>query len=448
MPGFNILDYGARGDGQHNDASAIQATIDACAAAGGGRVLVPAGRRFLTGTIALRSHVELHLEHGALLLGSANPDDYTTRLPVSALDNGRQDVDQPGLGMLITADRAENVAITGGGTIDGNGRSFIAEPGQYIHVMQPWRPFTLFLLGCQSITIRDITIRDGALWTLRLSGCQDVLIDGVRIANDLRLPNSDGIDLDRCRNVRVVGCHVVAGDDAICLKTCPETAQWGDACENIVVTGCTLMSTSAALIVGCEARSVMRNIVFDSCVVESSHRGLAIHLSEAADVENVLFSNMIVETRLFHERWWGRAEPIYVVALPWTAQHQVGRIRRVRFSNVLCRSESGALIYGFQPGQITDVTLDNVRLELDKWSRWPGGRLDLRPCPGEQMPERPTDALTIHHATDVVLRNVDVVWGQHRPPYFGRALRAETAENLTLDNFRGLDAHAEPMPDA
>ncbi|NJM07639.1 glycoside hydrolase family 28 protein [Candidatus Gracilibacteria bacterium] len=441
MAEHNIRNYGARGDGTSNDAAAIQRTIDACAAAGGGRVVVPSGATFLSGTITLKDCVELHIERGATLLGSPNPADYTVRLAVGALTGGALREDAPGMGMLITADGAQHVAISGGGIIDGNGRAFIATAGEHIHIMRPWRPFTLFLLGCHDLLFRDITIRDGALWTLRLSGCDNALIDGIQIDNDLLLPNNDGIDLDRCRNIRIQGCHISTGDDAICLKTCEETAAWGDCCENIVVSGCTLRTRSSALVIGCEAKSAIRNVIFDSCVITDSNRGLAIHLSEEADVEHVIFSNMIVHTRLFHEKWWGHGEPIYVVALPWDEQRGIGRIRHVRFQNIMARSEHGALIYGWQPGQIEDLVLDNVRLTLDSWSGWQDARQDLRPCPGAQLPLLPTHAITLHHARDVSIRNVDVAWGEQRPPYFERAFAADTAEDVRVENLRGGDAH-------
>jgi len=443
MPTYSILDYGATGDGKTNDTAAIQKAIDACTAAGGGRVLVPAGgKTYRSGTFALKSNVELYIERGAVIQASGDWADYKPLLNVGALAGGAVRAEVPDSSALVTAQGAENVAIRGGGVIDGGGRLFIQQDLGYIYVMPRERPFTLFLIGCTNLTIQDIVLRDGALWTLRLSGCQDVLIHGIRIQNDLKLPNNDGIDLDRCRNVRISDCHIVSGDDCICLKTCEETAQYGP-CENITVTGCTLVSTSSALILGAECRSPIRNVVFDSCVVQSSHRGLAIHLSEENDIENVLFSNMIVETRIFHERWWGRGEPIYITAIPWDEERKIGHVRHVRFSNVLCRSENGVFIQGWEPGLVEDILLENVRIQMEKWSKWPGGRQDLRPCPGEGLPEHPTAGVFIKNAQEVTLRNCQVTWGTNPPAYFRHALEAHGVAGLTLENFQGHAAHPE-----
>jgi len=438
---YNVLQYGAMGDGLANDAPAIQRAIDACTAAGGGTVLLPAGHTYRSGTLTLKSNVELHVERGAVLQGSPDLADYTVQFAVGALSGGELRSDQTGANMLITADRAENIAFTGNGVIDGAGRFFVAEDLGYIYRMQEGRPFTFFLLGCKNVTLRDLTIRDGALWTVRLSGCDDVLIHGLRIDNDLKLPNNDGIDLDRCRNVRISDCHLVCGDDCIVLKACEETAAYGQGCENIAVSNCTLMSTSSALVVGCECREPMRNIVFDSCVIQSSHRGLAIRLSEASDIENVLFSNMVIETRIFHEKWWGRGEPIQVVAIPWDHARGIGRVRHVRFVNILARSESGVHIEGWAPDRIQDIRLENVRLEIDKWSKWPGGCFDRRPCPDEELPAHPTTGVYIKNASNVALHNVEVVWGQNRPDYFGEALEVHGVSGLFLDGFKGNSAH-------
>lgn len=444
MPTFNIRDYGAVGDGTTLDTAAIQAAIDACHAAGSGRVLIPAGGTYLSGTILMKSQVEFYVERGAVVEASGNPGDFQLVQTTA----GHKGVGYPNLGESLTfiaAYGCENIAFSGGGVIDGGGRKFITERLPHIYRMKPLRPFTSVMIGCQNVTFQDIVIRDGAMWTLRFSGCEDILIQGIRILNDLKLPNCDGIDIDQCRNVRIANCHIVAGDDCICIKACANAGAFG-ACENITVTGCTLVCTSCALMVGCETFAPMRNIIFDSCVIQSSNRGLGIHHSHNSVIENVIFSNIIVETRLFHDDWWGRGEPIYICAVPWTNDIPMGTVRQIRFSNILCKGENGIFIYGWEQNTIQDILFENVQIELNKWSKIPGGRQDIRPCEGEGMPEHPYSGVFIRNAQHVTLRNCEVRWGDQRPDYYHHALEAINVADLKLEQFKGEAAHPERHP--
>lgn len=413
---FNIVDYGAVGDGRTNNAAALQEAIDRCSASGGGIVLVPAGGVFLTGSFRLKSYVDLHLESGAELRASLDPDHYREQV-------------------LIEAEGAEHFSLSGRGTINAQGRQFMREELPHIFRAQSWRPRMMVFENCRNIRMRDLTLRESALWTVHLAGCSDVAIDGLSILNDRKIPNCDGIALDCSRNVRISNCHIEAGDDCIVLKTLRQYAHYGP-CENVTVTGCTLASTSAALKIGTETVGDIRNVVFDGCVVRDSSRGLGIMLRDEGTVEHVLFSNITVETRFFHTDWWGAAEPIYVTALPRETGRPVGRVRDVRFSNIVCRSENGVFIRGSEETKPEDVLLENVKVRLERWTDLPGGRYDVRPSDRLGVYEHPTAGIYLQEARDVFLNRCTVAWGAERPATFGPALEVNEVTGLENVHFK------------
>ena len=242
---YNVLDFGAKGDGVADDAPALQKAVDKCSQDGGGRVLLPRQRTFLCGPLELKSNVELHLESTATLL--CNPDERIYTL--SAFGENR------GEGMMwLWAKGARNLSITGRGTIHGNGHRFMGMELSDSYELKPLkdqtfdpRPHVLTLIACDNLLIRDVTIMEGAYWTVHLVGCNVANIDGINLLNDLKIRNGDGIDLDHSKNVRISNCHITSGDDCICLKNRREYAEYG-ACHDIVVTNCTLASRSCAII--------------------------------------------------------------------------------------------------------------------------------------------------------------------------------------------------------
>ncbi|MGV8976615.1 MAG: glycoside hydrolase family 28 protein [Cellulomonas sp.] len=444
----SITEFGAVGDGLTDDTAAVQAAIDARHREGGGRVLVPAGGVFRCGTIQLRSGIELHVEAGATL--EASPDDaaYTVRRATGGLSNGIPADDTELSTMFITAEGCRDVSITGRGTIDGGGRHFIESDLGPMYAMRKVRPYTIFLVGCEHVTIRDVLIRDAAYWTVRLSGCRDVLVDSVSIRNDLKLPNNDGIDVDTCQRVRISGCDIVAADDAICIKTCQESRQFGE-CRDVTVTGCTVVSRSSGICIGSEIAAPIRRCVISSCVISDSHRGLALKLSEAGGVHDVLFTDIVIETRFFDSRFWGRGEPIYMSSYPWRGAS--GTAHNVRFRNILARSENGILIRSEEPGKISGVVLSDVRVEIDRWSGESGGAWDLRPHPAQALIEHPTSGIHLERLRDVRLSSCEVVWGQEpggRASDLGEALTVVDVHDVRVVDFRGEPARSgsEPPP--
>ena len=410
---YNVVDYGAVGNKIADDAKAIQQAIDECSANGGGTVLLPANHTFMSGPLCLKSNVDLHLEATAVLL--ANPDEGIYKL--SAFGENR------GEGMMwIYANGADNISITGKGTIHGNGIAFMGKELDDSYELKPVttfdpRPHVLTLTDVKNLTIRDITIRDGAYWTVHLIGCDGAVIDGISLLNNLKIRNGDGIDLDHSRNVRISNCHITSGDDCICLKNRREFGQYGP-CHDITVTNCVMTSRSCAIKIGSENMDSIYNVVFDNCVITRSNRGLGIQNRDEGTVTDVMFSNIIMDCQLWSDVWWGKAEPIYVTSYPrangnhkdanWRFPKgetvgRCGEVSRIYFNNIVANSENGCFVGGDIEGKVNNVHFCNVRLVRKKVTAYEGGAIDLRPCRDTQFLPTQGRAVTTQNATGCTL---------------------------------------------
>lgn len=410
---YNVVDYGAVGNKTIDDAKAIQQAIDECSANGGGTVLLPANHTFMSGPLCLKSNVDLHLEATAVLL--ANPDEGIYKL--SAFGENR------GEGMMwIYANGADNISITGKGTIHGNGIAFMGKELDDSYELKPVttfdpRPHVLTLTDVKNLTIRDITIRDGAYWTVHLIGCDGAVIDGINLLNNLKIRNGDGIDLDHSRNVRISNCHITSGDDCICLKNRREFEQYGP-CHDITVTNCVMTSRSCAIKIGSENMDSIYNVVFDNCVITRSNRGLGIQNRDEGTVTDVMFSNIIMDCQLWSDVWWGKAEPIYVTSYPrangnhkdanWRFPKgetvgRCGEVSRIYFNNIVANSENGCFVGGDIEGKVNNVHFSNVRLVRKKVTAYEGGAIDLRPCRDTQFMPTQGRAMTTQNVTGCTL---------------------------------------------
>nr|WP_296486252.1 glycosyl hydrolase family 28 protein [uncultured Acetatifactor sp.] len=443
---YNVNDYGAVGDGMHIDTHAIQAAIDACGQAGGGRVLLTGGHTYRCGSLVLRSCVELHLEMGAILKGSDRLEDYDLfgrgnidplKVSVPTYENCEYS-GGPSLFFLYAKD-CEYISITGQGKIDGN-------ESIYYGAVTPWhidgsfypRVPLLFLEHVQHLTLREVTLTGSAFWTTHLVGCEDVLIDGIRILNNLKLANCDGIDPDHCRNVRIVNCHIECADDCIVFKNTAGSMKYGP-CENILVSNCTLTSTSAAIKFGTESEALFRNIIVQNCIISRSNRGISMQLRDKGSIENVTFSNIHIDTRQFSsDHWWGKAEPIAITALKRKEEAEIGHIRNVTFENISCNSENGILIYGENERNISDIYFSNVALNLTKKTDWPKGTLDLRPCIGDGRFQNSVHALCAHNASHVEVSRFQVTVDENLKDSLGEIYEVVNCDALKISPLREL----------
>ncbi|MDF2924441.1 MAG: glycoside hydrolase family 28 protein [Paenibacillaceae bacterium] len=438
---YNVIEYGAAGNGIGNDGPAIQRAVNACFEAGGGRVLLPSGGTYYSGPIELKANVELHVEGGAVLKASTSREDYA--LPEE--DAAARCTGLP-LQAFVYARGAPNIRITGFGTIDGSAEAFRGESDRYhtAGAVYP-RPALIYLEACDHLTVRDITLTNSHFWTLHPAGCNDVRISGIRILNSLSMANSDGIDPDHCRNVRITDCHIEAADDCIVLKTTKGLMSYGPT-ENVIIAGCTLISTSAAIKLGTETWNDIRNVTVSHCVIKDSNRGLSVQLRDQGNVENISFSDIIIETRRFDDRWWGRAEPISVTRFDRCEGERAGRLRNVRFRSITCKGENGIYLSGWEGNPLEEVVLEDIRVEIGKWTKWPGGCYDRRPSRLEPDHQEPTAGVYCAYAKDVTLRRVRVEWSGEPAADQGAALKTVSVEALHIADFHGRAAH-EGMPD-
>jgi polygalacturonase len=452
MADFSIVDFGAQADGTTLNTEAIDRAIEAASAVGG-RVVIPAGGTFLSGSILLRGAIEFHLEEGAHLKASDRYEDYLSQHQIPQVTRGTVVEEVLPQRSFISAFEANGLSITGKGIIDGNADGFIAERGQYIHSMRGpvggrsqylERPFTVFLIGCDAIDIRDVTIKDPAFWALRLTGCNDSAITGISILTDLMVPNADGIDIDRCQNVQITKCTLITADDCISLKSCCGTSQYG-AVKNIYISQCFMKSTSGAITLGTESVGPIENVIVTDCTVKDSHRGFAVRAREGGLISNVVFENSIVETRAFSESWWGHGEALHVTAFSWddptkewnpehgNIERQLeGRVDGVKFSNIRVESEAAILVWGGHQELVKNIEFGRISLTMKKSSKW-SPRIDLRPNPIVDFVREKPAAFTLRNAENVAIVNTEIKWDTQT--------RTEYSKAIDYDNIDGLYMH-------
>ena len=359
---YNIKSYGAVGDGVAMETEAVQKTIDACHAAGGGVVRVPAGN-FQIGTIWLRSNITLSLDHGASLLGSQKIADYKTE----GLSNPREG----GPHCLIYAENASNITIEGLGVIDGRGTpEFFPRARRRSGGKASPRPRLIRMVNCDQLTFSGVTYRRPAFWGLHLIDCKNIHFSAITVRFRNNGYNNDGLDLDGCENVLIENCDIDSGDDAICLKSSK------NPCRNVVVRGCKVTSNTAPLKFGTSSRGGFINVSVTNCYFYDSPMGaIKLQLVDGGRLENVDISRIAMKNvgNPIFIRLGDRGRT-YEKGKGAAKKAPVGTLRNIRIRDLVAdvtgddRSRSGPIMITGIPGHcVENVTLENVSMSF------PGG---------------------------------------------------------------------------
>jgi len=412
MPGFvNVRDFGAVGDGESYDTEAIQSAIDACHEHGGGTVYFPAGY-FVTGSIFLRSHITLHLDAGAALLGSQRASDYA--LIRSRWEGSEQETHAP----LIGGRDLTNIAVTGRGTIDGRGAGWWLSHRE--GTLDYPRPRLVSFADCANVRVEGVTLTNSPSWTLHPVRCQNVAVDNVTILNPADSPNTDGINPDSCTNVRISNCHVDVGDDCIALKsgTEAEAPEKLAPCQNILITNCTLAHGHGGVVIGSEMSGGVRNVVISNCVFTGTDRGLRLksRRGRGGVVEGIRMSNVVMTdvlcpiTMNLYYHIGARGNEMVSHKRPQPVTAGTPRFRRIHLSHVTANEVkvAAAFLFGLAEMPVEDIVLSDVHISMSP--RAEAGYADMA---DDLEPMRRT-GLFVRHARGLRLHQVEVT-GQLGP---------------------------------
>jgi|GEM_PF-194811 len=402
-----VSDFGAVGDGTTLNTDAIQKAIDVSYAQGGGTVHIPAGR-FLTGTLQLKDNVVLHLEENAVLLGSTRAADYLNVDPFVAGDG------IPLGYALIVAVGAKHVGIEGEGTIDGQGKAVKAAQEKYTV-----RPFLIRWIRCNDVVVRNVHLTSPGAWTLHFFQCQNVTANGLTIRS-VGLINNDGIDIDSCQTVRINGCDIESGDDAICLKATSPLA-----CRDVVVTGCKLKTKCNGIKLGTESLGDFENVAVSDCQLRQiGMAGIALYSVDGSQLHDVAISDLTMDdvTVPISVRLGARLKTFR----PGDQAKPPGRLYDVKISGlrVTGARQIGVLVNGIPGHPVENLTLDQIEIQLAGGGTEADAKVQL-PEKEAAYPEMkmfgqvmPAYGLYVRHARGVNFSNVHttVLKADARPP--------------------------------
>jgi polygalacturonase len=380
---FPITQFGAKSGGNFLNTQAIAKAIAACNRAGGGRVVVPAGE-WLTGAIHLKSNVNLHLEEGAVLRFTDNPQDY---LP--AVQSSWEGLECFNYSPLVYAFECDNIAITGKGMLHPKmdlWKQWFKQPEGHLNAARMlyamaatdipigqrqmavgennMRPHLIQLNRCKNVLLEDFTIRESPFWTIHILLCDNGLVRGLDVKAHGH--NNDGIDFEMSKNFLVENCKFDQGDDAVVIKSGRNRDAWrlNTPVENIVVRSCKIINGHTLLGIGSELSGGVRNIYMHDCTADTTFRFVFIKTNHRRGgfVENIFAKNLKanktqrvfeVDTDVLYH--WRNIVPTY--------ETRYTKIDGVFLENIDCTQADAVYeIKGEEKLPVKNISLKNIKV--------------------------------------------------------------------------------------
>ncbi len=441
IPGaYDIRTFGGVGDGETKCTEPIRQAIATASAKGGGTIYFPAGT-FLAGPIHLRSHITLYLDAGSVLKFSTNFDDYLPMVP-----SRWEGIEVTNFSPLIYAQHAEDIAIQGRGTLDGQGQAWwnrwlqlksrgadqtrdkwqteFARLNPHPMVAEGYktlakgflRPPFIQPYDCTNVLIEGVTIINSPFWTITPLYCENVTVQSVVIHNP-ESPNTDGINPDSCRHVHISNCHISVGDDCITIKSGRDAdgRRVGRPAEDYTISNCTMADGHGGVVIGSEMSGGVKNITIANCIFDGTDRGIRIKSArgrggvvEDVRVNNIVMRNIKDEAVIittFYEQ--SDQEPV---------SDRTPVFRNIHLSGLTGDAKIAADLSGLAEMPLENITFSDVKLDTFK-------------------------GMTIKDASHVSLHNVTINARQ------GPVIQAYRTESLELDSVSTSGANMAPLLD-
>ena len=412
---YDIRDYGAVEGGFTSNTEAINNAVKAASAAGGGRVVIPAGL-WLTGPVRLLSNVDLHTECGALVQFSYDPEEYplvaanyegTSRIrarsPLYALDAENIGITGEGIfdgggqrwrpvKKFKTTDKQWQDLLSQGGVTAGEGGECVWFPSQsacdgYYHPdIAPeeensleraqeyydfYRPVLCSLVRCKRVLIEGVTLQNSPAWNLHPLFCEHVTVRNATIKNPWYAQNGDGLDLESCRYVNITHTSFDVGDDGICMKSGKNAParQIDFPTEYVTIEDCTVFHGHGGFVVGSEMSRGVRNVLVKNCCFIGTDVGIRFKstLGRGGVVENIVLDGI---------RMIGIQDQAVIFTMGYSSngapkadcsREDIPEFKNIAVKNMVCRGCGQAVVIdGLKQQPIHDISFENVKISGKK----------------------------------------------------------------------------------